>query len=83
MSQGSIEQQYHQQLDALMMMIEDCIDELPQDVDVDGANGQLTLTFPDGSQIVISRQPSNKKFGWRLNRAAFIFVSSKISGFAR
>ena len=31
MSQGSIEQQYHQQLDALMMMIEDCIDELPQD----------------------------------------------------
>ena len=39
------------------MMIEDCIDELPQDIDVDGANGQLTLTFPDGSQIVISRQP--------------------------
>jgi CyaY protein len=37
LSQGSIEQQYHQQLDALMMMIEDCIDELPQDVDVDGA----------------------------------------------
>ena len=40
-----------------MMLIEDCIDDLPQDVDVDGANGQLTLTFEDGSQIVISRQP--------------------------
>ena len=71
MSQGSIEQQYHQQLDALMMMIEDCIDELPQDVDVDGANGQLTLTFPDGSQIVISRQPVQQE----------IWVAAKSGGF--
>ena len=52
-------------------LIEDCIDELPQDVDVDGANGQLTLTFPDGSQIVISRQPVQQE----------IWVAAKSGGF--
>ncbi|MEZ7965630.1 MAG: CyaY protein [Candidatus Azotimanducaceae bacterium] len=71
MVQGSIEQQYHRQLDALMMLIEDCIDDLPQDVDVDGANGQLTLTFEDGSQIVISRQPVQQE----------IWVAAKSGGF--
>ena len=38
---------------------------------VDGANGQLTLTFPDGSQIVISRQPVQQE----------IWVAAKSGGF--
>lgn len=54
-----------------MMLIEDCIDDLPQDIDVDGANGQLTLTFDDGSQIVISRQSVQQE----------IWVAAKSGGF--
>ena len=54
-----------------MMAIEDCIDDLPQDIDVDGANGQLTLTFDDGSQVVISRQPVQQE----------VWVAAKSGGF--
>ena len=50
------EQSFHTSLDELMMAIEDRLDEVDIDIDVDGGDGQLILTFLSGSQIVVSRQ---------------------------
>lgn len=40
----SDERRYNSQVDTLLMVIEDRLDDLDDDIDVDGANGQLTLT---------------------------------------
>ncbi len=67
----SDERRYNSQVDTLLMVIEDRLDDLDDDIDVDGANGQLTLTFSDRSQMVISRQPAQQE----------IWVAAKSGGF--
>ncbi len=50
------ESQYTDQLDALMVAIEDAIEEAELDIDYETAAGILTLTCPDGSKVILSRQ---------------------------
>lgn len=65
------EQSFHTSLDELMMAIEDRLDEVDIDIDVDGGDGQLILTFLSGSQIVVSRQPAQRE----------VWVAAKSGGF--
>ena len=65
------ERWYQSEVDRLLMAIEDQLDELDDEIDVDGASGQLTLTFLDQSQMVISRQPAQQE----------IWVAAKSGGF--
>ena len=71
LSTNSDERWYNSHVDTLLMLIEDRFDDLEEDIDVDGANGQLTLTFSDRSQMVISRQPVQQE----------IWVAAKSGGF--
>ena len=47
---------YIELLDDLMMAIEDAIEDAELDIDYETANGILTLTCPNDSQIILSRQ---------------------------
>lgn len=71
MNSTESEQSFHTRIDRLMMAIEDQVDAVAIDIDVDGGDGQLILTFLSGTQIVISRQPAQRE----------IWVAAKSGGF--
>ena len=50
------EQAFHALLDDLMFAIEDEVDTLDDDFDFDRTSGQLVITFPNTSQVIVSRQ---------------------------
>ena len=50
------EAQYSDQLDGLMVSIEDAIEEAELDIDYENSAGILTLTCPDNSKVILSRQ---------------------------
>ncbi|MCL6416126.1 iron donor protein CyaY [Aestuariirhabdus sp. Z084] len=48
----------NERLDELMMAIEDAIEDAEVEIDYETSAGILTLTCEDGSQVILSRQPS-------------------------
>lgn len=50
------EAKYHQLVDSLQQTIEDQLDASGLDVDLNNANGILTIIFDNASQIILSRQ---------------------------
>lgn len=52
------EKEYHQLIDELQQLVEDKLEEVELDVDIDNANGVLTIEFANGSQLILSRQPA-------------------------
>ena len=50
------ENQFNRNLDELMMAIEDAIEEQDLDIDYETSAGILTLTCPDNSKVILSRQ---------------------------
>ncbi|MGB0361273.1 MAG: iron donor protein CyaY, partial [Endozoicomonas sp.] len=50
------ESQYTELLDGLMHTIEDAIDDSGLDIDYEISAGIMTLTCPDSSKIILSRQ---------------------------
>lgn len=50
------EANYHQLIDNLQQTIEDQLDALDLDIDINSANGILTIIFDNTSQIILSRQ---------------------------
>ena len=65
------DREYDEIVENLFISIEDVVDELDSDVDVDSTAGMLTLEFPDGSSIVLSRQVANHE----------VWVAAKSGGF--
>ena len=62
---------FHDEVDEIFEDIEDAVDELDLDIDMDSGGGVLTLTFEDGSQVILSRQVANHE----------IWVAAKSGGF--
>ena len=58
-------------VDEVFLEIEDKVDELNDDVDVDSSGGVLTLTFPNGTSVILSRQISSHE----------IWIAAKSGGF--
>ena len=58
-------------VDEVFLEIEDRVDELNDDIDVDSSGGVLTLTFPDGTSVILSRQISSHE----------IWIAAKSGGF--
>mgnify|MGYP000533651584 CR=1 FL=1 len=56
MSTNITETQYHQLVDDLLLLIEETLDEFPVDIDTESAEGILTLTFENGSKMVLNKQ---------------------------
>ncbi len=52
------DREYYDLFDAIVEQLEDELDELDLDLDIDVAGGNMAVTMPDGSAIVLSRQIS-------------------------
>jgi CyaY protein len=65
------DREFHGLLDEIMMTIEDEIDALDDDFDFDRSGGQLVITFPDYSQLILSRQVAQKE----------LWIAAKSGGF--
>ena len=53
------DREYEERVDDLFNAIEDEIDEFEADIDVDSSAGMLTIEFPNGSSVILSRQIAN------------------------
>lgn len=62
--------------DALWLTIEERLDNWDGDSDIDCEinGGVLTISFENGSKIIINRQEPLHRCGWRPNRAAIISI---------
>ncbi|MEP0357384.1 MAG: iron donor protein CyaY [Paraglaciecola sp.] len=49
--------QYHQMTDDLLIDIEEMLDECEVDIDYESAGSILTMTFINGTKIIINKQP--------------------------
>ena len=66
------DREFEDAVDETFANLEDDLDELDEhDIDIDSAGGILTVTCPDASQIIFSRQPANRE----------IWVAARSGGF--
>ena len=65
------DREYEERVDDLFNAIEDAIDELEADIDVDSSAGMLTIEFPNGSSVILSRQIANHE----------VWVAAKSGGY--
>jgi len=63
--------EFHSLVDELVMQLEDELEDYPEDLDIENSAGILTIGFPNGSTIVVSRQIANHE----------IWVAAKSGGF--
>lgn len=49
--------QYHQMVDELLISLEELLDECEVDIDYESASSILSLTFENGTKIIINKQP--------------------------
>ncbi|WP_372864765.1 iron donor protein CyaY [Spongiibacter sp.] len=65
---------FHDALDALYDALEDAVDELDADVDCEIAGSVLTLSCPDGSALIFSRQAASRELWLAARSGGFHFV---------
>jgi len=63
--------EFHSLLDELTIQLEDELEVYPEDLDIENAGGILTIGFPNGSTIVVSRQIANHE----------VWIAAKSGGF--
>lgn len=68
--------EFHRLADTLWMTIEERLDDWEGDSDIDCEinGGILTLSFENGSKIIINRQSRFTRYGWRPDRVATISI---------
>lgn len=63
--------EFNTTVDAILMTIEDAVEDLDLDIDLESSGGILTLTFANGSKVIINRQGPTKE----------IWVAARSGGF--
>lgn len=63
--------EFHEIVDDVVMSLEDELESYPEDLDIENSSGILTIGFPNGSTIVVSRQIATHE----------IWVAAKSGGF--
>ena len=53
------ESEFSDRVDRIVEQLEDELDEFEDDLDIDSSGGLLTVNFPDGSTVILSRQLAN------------------------
>ena len=53
------DREFEDAVGAIFLNLEDELDELDADLDIDTSGGILTITCPDASQVIFSRQPAS------------------------
>lgn len=68
--------EFHRLADQLWLTIEERLDDWDGDSDIDCEinGGVLTITFENGSKIIINRRNHCTRYGWQPNRAATILI---------
>jgi CyaY protein len=74
------ESEFHQRVDAMLLAIEEAIDESGADIDYENAAGILTLELEDGSQLIINRQTSLKQLWLAVRSGGYHFDWSDEAG---
>jgi CyaY protein len=67
------ETEFHDQLDDFYNAIEDAVDDLDQDVDCEISGSVLTLSCPDGSSLIFSRQAASRELWLAARSGGFHF----------
>ena len=65
------ESDFHQRVDAVLGRVESAMDDVECDVDAELNGGILTLTFENGTKVIVNRQTPNRE----------IWVAAKSGGF--
>jgi CyaY protein len=65
------ESEFHRRVDAVLSAIERAVDESGADIDTELTGGILTLSFQNGSKIIVNRQTPNRE----------IWVAAKSGGY--
>jgi CyaY protein len=65
------ESEFHKRVDAILGVVEAAMDNTESDIDAELNGGILTLTFENGSKIIVNRQTPNRE----------IWVAAKSGGF--
>jgi CyaY protein len=65
------ESEFHKRVDAVLAVVEGAMDDTESDIDAELNGGILSLTFENGSKIIINRQTPNRE----------IWVAAKSGGF--
>lgn len=65
------ESEFHKRVDAILTVVEAAMDNTESDIDAELNGGILTLTFENGSKIIVNRQAPNRE----------IWVAAKSGGF--
>lgn len=50
------ESEFHQRVDAILLQMEEALDESESDLDYENLSGILTIVCENGSQIIVNRQ---------------------------
>ena len=65
------EHEYHLKVDAVLLHLEESIDDIEHvDLDYESSSGILTIDFPNGTKIIVNKQPPNLQ----------IWVATKFDG---
>lgn len=67
------ESEFHQRVDAMLLAIEEAIDEGGSDLDYENSAGILTLELENGSQIIINRQTPVKQLWLAVRSGGYHF----------
>ncbi|MDH5784060.1 MAG: iron donor protein CyaY [Chromatiales bacterium] len=67
------ESEFHQRVDAMLLAIEEAIDESGADIDYENGAGILTLELENGSQIIINRQTPVKQLWLAVRSGGYHF----------
>ena len=65
------ESDFHKRVDTILAIVESAMDNTESDIDAELNGGVLSLTFENGSKIIINRQTPNRE----------IWVAAKSGGF--
>ena len=65
------ESEFQQRVDAILLQLETTFDTVDDDIDCELTAGILTITFENGSKIIVNRQTPNRE----------IWVAAKSGGF--
>jgi CyaY protein len=72
MSQLS-ESDYNRLVDETLLAIEEAVDESGAEIDYENTGGVLTLSFEDGSQVILNRQTPLRQLWLAARRGGFHF----------
>ncbi len=72
------ETEFHLLVDALFLRLQTILDEAPTNIDSELSSGILTLSFENGSKIIINRQTPNREIWVAAKSGGFHFRSASV-----